>query len=333
MIGCVRAVSINTPLPTKPPTSAPTQTPAPTESPTASYGEQFTNDYLAKFENIREGTKDVAGENKKVIFGIDVKTKKEQVIGMEMDGQMVRMGEWIDSEGRSFYAYIPNGFDIGQRIGVISKTPEILLGTENKPLSVNLFKSIGEQWGMIPEEAKAKIFADGGIANFQVPTAPEVGSELAKDDYAVVWTDLPYPANFNLPIEIITIESFERFESLDVELKNIIVTDKKYLRESEVLNGRLLWVKPNGQIQIIAVASGISSTTWVLNPKPSEEKYVTEFIRKSSSWKILETINLIGKLSDGKVAFKNSMTFNQGQFDNISRNFVDYSLKVATSSQ
>ena len=327
--------SINAPLPTEPPTSAPTNTSsAPTENPTVSYGQQFTNDYMAKFDNIREGTKDVAGEKKKVIFGTDLETKVEQVIGMEMDGQMVRMGEWVDSEGRSFYAYIPNGFDIGQRIGVTSKTSEILFGTEDKPLSVNFFKSIGKQWGMTPEEAKAKILADGGIANFKVPIAPVPGSELAKDDYAVVWKDLPYPANFNLPIEIIAIEDVNKFDKLDQKFRDSRVTTREAEKELGISEGWLMTTKENGQIVIVSFSTGIEITPWVLNPKPDETKYVIEFIRGTVGCDILNSLDLIGNIKYGQDAYKQYAIFaSWGKFDNTARNIFEYKVIQSNSSQ
>lgn len=307
------------------PFDAPTQTPTPTESPTASYGPQFTEEYLAKFESVQEGTRVVAGEEKKVVLGTDIETQVEQVIGMEMDGQMVRMGEWIDADGRSFYAYIPEGWNVGNRIGVNTETPKIIYELLIKSLSEGQFT------GMTEDELKEKIWNNNGVITFKSPTAPDKTDPAYQDNFAVVQKDMTI--DLTKPIKISVITSDEEFKKLSQADQDLTV-DFRGTSDGNYVSGFLM--KSNaGQLEILSIDTFFVPDAYhAMNPQtPTETSNAIKYFKSRIGINSLKPVAVLKNYGFEDQAYFEYSKFSPLNLANQGNRLFDYTITAQDSSQ
>ena len=294
---------------------------------------EMTDRYLAKFDKTEEGTKVVDGVETKVIFGVK-EGKDNKVIAMEIDGRMTRVGETTDANGNSFYVYMNPNYSIGNRIAVTDITADVLFGTGDSKADVNLFKSIGTQFGLTPEEMKAKIMENDGKIKFQVAVGNGEGSA---NNFKNKFAELPNKADFNKPIEIITVATnaelaklTKEFEDNGINLTDLLVTVRGLDPAYPLQHSNLLWVKPNGQMQIIVIQTGIEITPGILDStaKPEDRSAIIKYLALSVGGDILKSIQLINLTSRGNDALTYLMKNDQNKLGNIANKLFEYEASI-----
>lgn len=299
------------------------------EAPASTLPPDFTQEYLARFENAHSDTRLVGDIQRGVLLGTNLTDGREQVIGMEMDGVMVRMGEYIDPEGHIIYAYIRPDYNLDGRIQVTEKTPEVLFEFFLKSISQGEFKS---QTGGDIEKMRKIIWEQNGKLKFKVPTAPDATDPLYKDPWANVWRNLPTQADFNQPIEIIVVGSEDELSKLPLQIQELYV----HSRARDFLVGGLVWVSPAGRIQVFAIDSVILKD-FAADPTPpknaQEEKNVKKYLRSRVGWKTLKTVEILDNWSKGTLAYLDNQRYTGAYLDLLARNLFEYVANPYASSK
>ncbi len=269
------------------------QTPAPTEIPAESQlPPEITEKYLGQFDKWEKGTKEANGVETDVIYGFKGEIKKVIAMNIEIDGEMrmTRVGEYTDEAGFSYYTVMGKFGEIdgsmGGRFNVTDATTEKLFKIDPNKNIVNIWNSLASQWGLTPEQARDRVMIDNkGFAKFNVAVGiPESNGNFPSKSYG-----LPNEVDFNLPVEIITIATHEAFDALPNDLKKNLIYDHEIRRisqegDGDPIIGGLVWVRPDGTLQIISVGTPVGHWGY-LNPESLKEdvrtgtnKYLKEHI-------------------------------------------------------
>lgn len=255
----------------------------------------MTEKYLGQFDKWEKGTKEVNGVETEVIYGFKGENKKVIAMNIEVEGKMrmTRVGEYTDAAVFSYYTVILPEYSSEGRFSVTDKTSQILLGEPEGAKDVNIWNSLAKQLGFATA-AEARDFVmikNGGKLRFKVA----YGERNKATDKSPM-TDLPYEANFNLPIEIRTIITKADYENIPQEFMENMIHSKYDTDPKEgVIHSSLFWTKPNGQIVIYSIST-YAEYYGMTNLETMPKKYipyVNDELREHIAEKILTPIQLI----------------------------------------
>jgi hypothetical protein len=256
----------------------PIEVPAESQSPLP---DSMTEKYLSNFEKTEEGVVAVNGLDTNIIYGVKADgTKLVIAMEMEVNGkmEMTRVGEYKDEKGFSYYVAMGQVGEvdgsIGGRFNVTDSTAEKIFAIDESKNAVNIWNSLASQWGLTPEQARDRVMIDNkGFAKFDVA----VGIPTSNADFPSKSSSLPNEVNFNLPVEIITVATHNDFDALPGELKDNLIYDHEIRRisqegDGDPIIGGLVWVKPNGQLQIVSVGTPVGHWNYLHPEENSKEK-------------------------------------------------------------
>lgn len=278
----------------------------PTPSPESLLPPEMTEKYLNRFESTENGTKAVNGVDTNVIYGIRANGEKHVIaMEIEIDGEMrmTRVGEYTDEAGFSYYTYIDPKNSVEGRFAVNGETSKRMFDYEQ---SVNIWKSLGQQWGKTPEQARDYAMVQkGGIVNFNTPVR----------DFSVGgWYPFRYESitvNFNLPIEIAVNMTNEGFNSMPTDIKKRMLfgsdfTDRDVKFDPETgdiinkdifISSSLIWVNSKGALVIVAYDTASLERPALLNPsivKQSEYGELKSKLNDLIASSIMVNIHFLG---------------------------------------
>jgi hypothetical protein len=279
---------------------------------------KYDQEYLAAFQVVETKTVTVGGVEQKGVVGVD--QNGEHILALEIKGKMTRVGEWSDPKGNNFYVYVNPEYDPLQRILATEKTPQVLTDFMFESLAKGQFY---DRTGGDPEKLKAIIFdpANAGKLMFQIPVAdPEAG------DWAVKWVNPEVEPDFTKPIEIMTVflpAEVEKF--MQSELGSKLMDD----RGDESVGGYLMWIAPDGHIQIIKVCAKIETQNAIGGiPKNLEgQNGVLRLLRAYVSWDLLAILDILSKQGSTD-AFWDTFKYSINRFDARSRPLLDFSIEI-----
>lgn len=287
-----------------------TETPAETKLPP-----EITERYIKQFESIETGKKTINSKETDVFYGVK-KDGTKTVIAMEIETdremRMTRVGEYTDEAGFSYYVMMDKTPKIdgsmGGRFNVTDDTAKKLFKIDTEKGAVNIWKSLGRQWGISPEAARDKVMIDNnGIAHFDVA----VGIPTSNAKYPSKSESLPYPVNFNLPIKVNAIATVEDYNDLPDEIKRLLIVDLGLYKDSggsiDAKNGDLLgggsifgsliWASPDGQLTIYSVSTAIEHFKVLTPEKMDKDKtqFVNSYLKECINTMVGLSLDMLSK--------------------------------------
>ena len=254
--------------------------PVPVEIPTEAQVQlppEMTKKYTDRYESLEEGVKQVNDVDTNVIYGIK-KDGSKHVVAMEIETEgkmrMTRVGEYTDESGFSYYVVMGKIGEIdgsvGGRFQVDENAAKKLFEIDDNKNIVNIWNSLASQWGLTPEQARDRVMIDnGGFAKFNVA----VGIPTSNASWPSKSYGLSNEVNFNLPVELIAVATKEEYEALPEGVKSRLVYSHRALEAPEqAIIGGLVWVKPNGQLQIFSVGTPVGHWNYLNPDENSREK-------------------------------------------------------------
>jgi hypothetical protein len=298
------------------------------------YGEKE----LADFDgNLKIKTVTVGGEEMQGLVGIKA-DGSERVLALEMDGRMVRVGEWKDEKDRPFYVYVNPDYDPKLRVRVTPEAPRAYVNYMFEQLAKGQYK------GESPQSLMDKFLdPNNNIENTMKIPVGNMSTEHEIARWRNRWITAPTTPDFSKPIEIMPIWGKEKVD----ELMKSEMGDKLLYRYSPddpniyngIVTGFLYWVSTDGHVQLILFDSD-NFMADALNKVPEDtegrirsttklewKKHYEELLKGQIAWKTFAVMDTFSRYGSSE-AFYDFFKLGYPRHDAKSRGLFNFVVEI-----